>query len=313
MSTITDAVPHSAAPAARHGTRPFFWSIRRELWEHRAVIFVPLIAAGVALFGFLVTAHHIPRNAQQAIGALDPMKRQMVLIAPYYFASGAILLTAFIVAIFYCLGALVNERRDRSILFWKSLPVSDLMTVLAKASIPLLVLPAIAFVTVFATYVVMLGLSTLILSASGNAGLLLTHVPLVSMTAGLLYFVIVAALWHAPLYGYLLLVSAYSRRSTFLWAVLPPLGLMMLEQIALGTSFVFDLIRYRFVGYFDEAFVGMKTTVVAMKGHSQAVFGGIPVPDPARFVASPGLWLGLVAAAALLAAAVWLRRYREPI
>src|ERR1700756_1931029 len=114
MSTITDAVPQSAAPAARRATRPFFWSIRRELWEHRGVIFVPLIAAGVALFGFLVTAPHIPRNAQQAISALDPMKRQMVLIAPYYFASGAILLTAFIVAIFYCLGALVNERRDRS-------------------------------------------------------------------------------------------------------------------------------------------------------------------------------------------------------
>ncbi len=64
---------------------------------------------------------------------------------PYTFAAGCIMATAFIVGVFYCLDALHGERRDRSILFWKSLPVSDLTTVLSKASIPLVVLPLLSF------------------------------------------------------------------------------------------------------------------------------------------------------------------------
>ena len=313
MSTLTDASPQTAAPAAVHKTRPFYFSLRRELWEHRAVINVPFIAAAVVLFGFVVSTHNLPRNAHQAFSALDPTKQAMVLMAPYYFAAGGILLTAFIVAIFYCLGALQNERRDRSILFWKSLPVSDLLTVAAKVTIPMVVLPIVAFAATVAATIVMLGLSVAILSASGGGGLLLSHVPLLTIWTGVLYTVVVAALWHAPIYGYLLLVSAFARRSAFLWAVLPPLALMMLEEIATGTNYVWDLVKYRFVGYFEEAFTSIQMPMMNVKGHGHAAFGRLPEMDPVRFFTSPGLWLGLVVAAALLAGAVWLRRTREPI
>ena len=57
---------------------------------------------------------------------------------------------------FYCLDALYGERRDRSILFWKSLPVSDLTTVLSKASIPIVVLPLLTFAVTVATQLIML-------------------------------------------------------------------------------------------------------------------------------------------------------------
>ena len=66
------------------------------------------------------------------------------------------MLTAFLVGVFYCLDALHGERRDRSILFWKSLPVSDLTTVLAKASVPCRVLPPRAFALALATQLMLL-------------------------------------------------------------------------------------------------------------------------------------------------------------
>ena len=128
-------------PAPPRPTQPFVWSVRRELWEYRAVFTAPLIAAGVTLFGFLLGGVHVSPQARGAILALDPAKRQMLAFVPYAVAALAIMTTGLILTIVYSLGTLHNERRDRSILFWKSLPVSDVATVLSKASIPLVIQP----------------------------------------------------------------------------------------------------------------------------------------------------------------------------
>jgi hypothetical protein len=125
-------------------TQPFYWSVRRELWENRSIYVAPLIVAVVALFGFLVSTIGMPERRQGAL-LLDPANQRAVIGAPYDVAAMMLIFTAFIVGVFYCLDALHSERRDRSILFWKSLPVSDLTTVLSKATIPLVVLPVIIF------------------------------------------------------------------------------------------------------------------------------------------------------------------------
>src|SRR6202035_1181850 len=93
-------------------------------------------------------------------------QRRRVLEDPSGLAVALIMGAAFLVSIFYSLEALHSERRDGSILFWKSLPVSDLTTVLSKASIPLVVLPLLSYVIVVATVVIMLLLSSLILLGS---------------------------------------------------------------------------------------------------------------------------------------------------
>ncbi len=133
------------------------------------------------------------------------------------------MVTAFIVGIFYCLDALHGERRDRSILFWKSLPVSDLTTVLSKASIPLVVLPLLAFVD-HRRHAVDHAAAEQPWScwASGlSVATLWTHLPLFQMSLMLLYHLLaVHGLWYAPIYGWLLLVSGWARRAPFLWACL---------------------------------------------------------------------------------------------
>src|SRR5258706_353260 len=228
-----------------------------------------------------------------------------VMVRPEHLAAaGLIILTSFIVGAFYCLEALYGERRDRSILFWKSLPVSDLTTVLSKASIPLVVLPSIAIAVSLATQLVMLFLSTVVLSASGvGAAALWSRLPLFTMTLIMFYGVAVHVLWHAPLYAWLLLISGWARRTPLLWVVLPPMALGVFERITFHTSLVASLVSYRVIG-------AMRVAFVASEGHDIRRLAQL---DPLRFLISPGLWIGLIAAAAFLAAAARLRRDREPI
>src|SRR5437762_11172070 len=93
---------------------------------------------------------------RQGVLSLDPAHQRAMIGAPYDVAAMMLIFTAFIVGVFYCLDALHSERRDRSILFWKSLPVSDLTTVLSKATIPLVVLPVIIFAIIVLVQFLML-------------------------------------------------------------------------------------------------------------------------------------------------------------
>ena len=304
MDTLANAGPEPleapAAPASLSPTRPLYWSVRRELWENRSLYIAPLVVAAVVLFSFLIGTIGLPAR-MRAAAALDPAQQQTKLAMPFSMAASVIILFTYIVGAFYCLDALYGERRDRSILFWKSLPVSDLTTVLSKACIPLVVLPLFVFAIVIAAQLVMLLLSTVVALLNGLGAAPLWRVPLFRMSLVLLYGLIVHALWHAPLYAWLLLVSAWARRTPVLWAVLPPLALGAFERIAFGTSHFGSLIRYRLAGTLAVAF------------DFEARNGVVPGVEPLRFLTSPGLWSGLAFAAVFIAAAVRLRRNREPI
>src|ERR1044072_5415094 len=134
--------------------QPFYWSVCRELWENRSIYVAPILVAIVVLFGFLVSTIGLPERRREVL-LLDSAKTRAAIEVPYNMAAFMLILTAFVVGVFYCLDALYGERRDRSILFWKSLPVSDLTTVLSKVTIPLAVLPLIIFATIMATQLVM--------------------------------------------------------------------------------------------------------------------------------------------------------------
>src|SRR5207244_89525 len=131
MTSESNAVPgrrdgsESIAPAAMSATRPMYWSVRRELWENRSIYLAPLVVAAVFLFGFMISTIHLPQRLGAAL-ALDPMQQHKLIEQPYTIAALVIMGTTFLVAVFYCLDALHGERRDRSILFWKSLQVSGL-------------------------------------------------------------------------------------------------------------------------------------------------------------------------------------------
>jgi len=295
--TDTSVQPQGMAAAAR----VLYWSIQRELWENRSIYIAPLVAAAVFLFGFainmLATRWHI--------GALplDPAQQHNLLTTRYELSAAMVMGTAFIVGIFYSLDALYGERRDRSILFWKSLPVSDLTTVLSKVTIPLLILPLVSFAIALVTQFVMLLLSSVILLGSGvNIAALWTGESFIHVSVVLLYHLLtVHGLWYAPFYGWLLLVSVWAPRAPFIWAFLPPFVIVGVEKIAFNTSYFLALLQDRLLGPGGS---------MAADNHPKEFMATL---IPEHFFDTPGLWIGLAIAAAFLFATVRLRRHRGPI
>ena len=306
LAEAVDARP--SAPLTLSATWPFYWSVRRELWENRSIYMAPLIAAGVVLFGFGMTAFRLPKLRLNAL-ALEATRRRAAIEMPYDAAAMMIMFTAFIVGIFYCLDALYGERRDRSVLFWKSLPVSDRTTVLSKVFVPLVILPTLTFAITIVTQLSMLLLSTAVLLPSGLAGTTWNLLPWPRLSMILLYGLVTSALWEAPIFGWLLLVSSWAKRATFLWAVLPWLAISAIEKLAFDTTFFVHMLVGRLTGGFEAGFI----VVNYSKDAHVPVAYRLTQFDPLKFLSSPGLWIGLLAAAAFLIGAIRLRRCRGPL
>ncbi len=302
MNTPSNTAPESPnqsqGTASMPPTRPFYWSVWRELWENHSIYIAPSIVSAIILFGSFVGSFHLPGRRQNAL-LLDPARRRAAIELPYDIVAVMLIFTAFIIGVFYCLDALHGERRERSILFWKSLPVSDLTTVLSKVSVSLVVLPLVSFAIIVVTQFIMLVISTAALLPSGLASTTWANFNLFQESLILLYGLVAIALWHAPIYGWALLVSGWVRRATFLWAVLPLLGIAFFEKITFNTSHFASMLKDRLLGFAPEAF--------EFSAHA------IPRLTPGRYLSSPGLWLGLIFAAVFIAAAVRLRRYRGPL
>jgi ABC-2 type transport system permease protein len=317
MNSQSNTVPESSlesqamAAAVISPARRMYWSLRRELWDNRWIYIAPLTVAAVLLVAFLMGTIVVPQHRMRTVLALDPAKQRAAIQLPYDLVAGVILATAFFVGLFYSIEALQGERRDRSILFWKSLPVSDLTTVLSKASIAF-ALPLLAFAITVATQMIMLLLSSALLVGSGQSvATVWTQLSLSQKWAMLLYHLVtVHVFWYAPIYSWLLLVSAWARRAAFLWAVLPPLVIGFVEKITFNTTHFAFWVAYRFSGPEDFNFSVSPGLSASAGGMSMT---GMTSLDPGKFFSAPGLWIGLAAAAAFLFAAARLRRYRGPI
>jgi ABC-2 type transport system permease protein len=309
MNMQSNAIPDSPIAAQRLAPviipegRLLYWSVLREVWENRSIYIAPLAVAGLILIGFLIGTIHLPGKVRAAL-ALDPMQLHELLVQPFDFAALFIMGTTFIVALFYSVDALYGERRDRSILFWKSLPVSDLTTVLSKAAIPLVVLPLLTFAITVLTQLTMVLIGSVVLTGSGvSIATLWTQLSLLQTWGGLLYHLVaIHSLWYAPIFGWLLLVSAWARRAPILWAVMPPLAIALVEKIAFNTTHFVTMLGDR------------------LEGGPEAVTmpGGSPMDPmthftPGHLLASPGLWIGLALTAAFHAGAIRLRRSQGPV
>lgn len=295
--------PEAMAPREISPAQRLYWSVRRELWENRSIYLAPLAVAAVFLVGFFIGLAGLPDRMRAAL-ALSPAQQQEAIEQPYLIVALMLMLIEMLVTVFYCLDALYGERRDRSVLFWKSLPVSDLTTVLAKASIPILVLPLVTFVVTVATQFIMLLTSSAVLAGSGvSAAALWTHVPFFKVSLINFYHLMVGhGIWYAPFYGWLLMVSAWARRAPLLWATLPPVAVGVVEKLAFNTSHFAAMVQYRFMGNPQPGAPAGRMTMDMLA----------PYPLE-QFLTRPGLWVGLGVTALFLFVAVRLRRSQGPI
>jgi ABC-2 type transport system permease protein len=295
--------------------------VRREFWEHRALWMIPL-SIGAALLLLAAIFKHINVSIDNA-PPLDSAPRttlfQLGLIGwalPFYCA-------AIIQATSYLLDCLYGERRDRSILFWRSMPVSDTRVVLTKLLVGALLVPALACAGAAITSL----LTSAILAARSHGGGIVINsfqVPVwdtlgwLQMQALMLYGLLGAILWLAPFAAYLLLISAWARRAPLAWAVMLPVLLLLLEHMAFGTYYVARVAGGQLGEFLATAFRLDGQTARSLGGAIAAPGTALGQPrfnlelmDPAHLLASARLWLGLLAAAAMILAAIRLRRYRD--
>lgn len=244
-------------------------------------------------------------------GRLDPDERAalrgMVVAAT---SVGAVLPVgiAGVVIVFTLLGALYDERKDRSILFWKSMPASDLETVASKV----VTIGGIGLACAVASgLVIHLGLNLIAFTRFGGEGMGWIGADtlgwMVQIWAFLGAATVVYLLWALPVYAWIAFASAASPKAPILLGLVPFALVPMAAQV---------------VGLYSE---WLLEPVARLVGQPMwELFGDIP--DPAGTVRSgapdlaplfealgaslvqPGLWIGLAVAAALIYAAAEVRR-----
>jgi ABC-2 type transport system permease protein len=290
------------------------WLVRREFWENRAIWLIPAVFGGLLVLASLFGAYQVlgvadlaaGRSVVQA-GALDGM----ILIAAAFFSVMAIYST------WYLLECLYADRRDRSILFWKSMPVSDTATVLYKLGVALIVMPVVYFVLADLTTLLMAFIISV--RASSYVGSSLWRGDLwLQIQALWPYTIVTAAVWYLPVAGWLLLVSAWARRAVILWSILPPLALVVTERLFLGTHVIWHALDARLWGFLGHAFQytpGPDNWVTTEIGHDviRSPVNVCRFFDPAGFFSSPDTWIGVAVGAALIFCAIQLRMRRAEI
>lgn len=320
MNAATETSETFVAPTASpRPVRPFFWSVRRELWENRSLYIAPLVVGGLAVLALLARAVFQPPDLQMLATVTPEQLRRLV---SFFYAAISYGLSAVmhIAVFFYLLDALQGERKDRSVLFWKSMPVSDTTTVLSKLFTALVVSGGIVVVVSIATQLALLLLLTVLMLIGGANPLpIWGNLELLQMVIAVIYWQMIAmVLWYAPVAAWLLLVSAWAKRATFLWAVFVPLAVVAVERVAINTHRVQDMLSYRLNDPVLTAFIrnsrgaGLAVDDDGIRG--TGVPGGVfEAIDPVGFLSNPWVWVGLAVAAGFVAATIWMRRYREPL
>ncbi|HUI61008.1 MAG TPA: hypothetical protein VLX90_12335 [Steroidobacteraceae bacterium] len=289
--------------------------VRRELWEHRALWMTPLLVAGLLVAcSFAMHSVTIDIDGDPALQVTSGNRQALFALMQWGLTVPQYVVMAILLS-FYLLDCLYAERRDRSILFWKSLPVSDAATVTSKLLVALLVVPLGVYLLAMLTNLLFSAIwfgraafgRPLPLTVSWDTVVWLKVQALT--LAGLL----ISILWYAPFAAYLLLVSAWARRSVFVWATLPPVIAMLVERVALGTHYLRDFINYRTWGvwaslHLEDAVrrsvLGGSHKILSLPMLFDSIgFGGV--------LANIDLWLGLAVAGGLTFATVRIRRYRD--
>lgn len=295
--------------------------LRREIWEHRSIYVAPaavVIIMSLLSIAGMVTVSAFDSEVRMAIlGAsniVGDAERQAAMTVFFLGTSWIFLFTLAILTVFYSLDSLYAERKDKSILFWRSLPVTDAETVISKLLTAIVLLPLVTVAAIIVTHLAnLIASSVWIAIKGGDAGhLVWGSVALLDNWMAALIVTLASALWMSPFIGWFLFVSAWTKRSPLLMAFMPLILVPLIELIILRTSFFAEAVFGRggmmplfrgmdLEGFFDEERMKVNEEVIRLLAHL----------DIAKFLTSPSLWAGVIVCGLLTTAAIYVRRYRD--
>ena len=297
--------------------------VRREIWEHRSLWLTPVVVAGVMtlmlLAGYVFASSYKELIDIGIVGAQNlagEEHRRAGLTAFLVGPTSVFMFASAVLTIFYCLDTLYAERKNKSILFWRSLPITDAETVISKLLTALIAIPVITFVVSMAAHIVNLILTSIFVSIEGGSPgyLIWQSAPslLFDVGSAILLLMLMLPIWFSPFIGWFLFVSAWTKRSPLLMAFLPLIVLPILETIVLPTHFLWDAISTRFnrwpmfTGIDPETFFNEEKLA-----RMEMDVGLLDFIDVGRFLTSPAMWAGVIVCGLFVTAAIYVRRYRD--
>ena len=317
--------------------KTFYWLVKREFWEHKGgffwapvvtgIVFLVLNGMGIALGevfghrwgGMQFGAGNV--HFQNDMSLVDLRNAGAGIDIMLYGVAAIILGVTAIVVFFYCLGALYDDRRDRSILFWKSLPLSDTSTVLSKLASAALLAPAISIAVGVIVGLVLALFLAIVATIHGISlwSLLIASHPL-RVTVTLILLLPLYAIWALPTLGWLLLCSAWAKSKPFLWAIALPIGsgvivswFGLMGSLNLSTDWYWKNVVSRLLGSLvPGSWVGNASPLDLSDSRNPSdVLDRLSLAYHYSALASPSLWIGAVAGVAMIAGAIWFRRWRD--
>jgi ABC-2 type transport system permease protein len=317
--------------------KTFYWLVKREFWEHKGgffwapvvtgIVFLVLNGMGIALSevfgrkwgGLQFGGGNFHMQSDMSLADLHNVGAGIDIML--YTVAAIILGVTAIVVFFYCLGALYDDRRDRSILFWKSLPLSDTSTVLSKLASAAVLAPAIAIVVGVIVGLVLALFLAIVATIHGLSlwSLLMEAHPL-RVAVNLVLLLPLYAIWALPTLGWLLLCSAWAKSKPFLWAIALPVGsgvivswFGLMGLFNLSTDWYWKNVVSRLLGSLvPGSWVGNASPLV-VPDHKDpaALLDSLDLAYHYSALASPSIWIGAAAGAAMIAGAIWFRRWRD--
>jgi ABC-2 type transport system permease protein len=295
--------------------------IKREVWEHRAIYVTPIaiavVVSLVALTG-MVTVSTFDKHVNMALFTASNMagdaERATALTVLFLGTSWVFLFALAILTTFYTLDSLYAERKDKSILFWRSLPITDAETVVSKLLTAIFVLPLVMVAAIIVTHLVNLLITTAWVMIKGGDAIHLIwgSVPLFDNWVAALIVTLASAIWMSPLIGWFLFVSAFSKRSPLLMAFMPLIIIPIIEYMFFRTKIFASAVfgRGEMLPLFREMDLKLFFDEDRMRVNEEAV-GLLTHLDPAAFLLSPSVWAGVVVCGLFVTAAIYVRRYRD--
>ena len=297
--------------------------VRRELLEHRSIWITPAAVAtittlmavamviAVAAFGEILNP-----DIEKIADATVPESVRRVALAGFLLGNTSVFLIAmWFLAIFYCLDALYAERKDKSILFWRSLPITDAETVVSKLLTAAIAIPLATIAAVIISHLLNLIIVSIWLATEGANPMrfIWGAVPLFDTWIAVTTILIAVPIWMAPLLGWFLFISAWAKRGPLLRAVLPiailpileyivfrswTLGEAILTRLSIVTMPIFDSISKS--GFDEDDLQSMLSENISL----------VSWLDYGRFLTSIEVWAGLIVCGLFITAAIYVRRYR---
>lgn len=326
MNAVIDTDASSPSRVAPHPTHKFKLLLRREFWEHKGgFLWAPIVVGGIASTflliaaltgGLIVKRHagdvHFDGSVSDIGGFGDGLLMGGIGIASVVLAF---------VLFFYLLGSLYDDRRDRSILFWKSMPVSDQQMVLSKVAWAVLFAPLLTMAIGLVSGLVFWFIAALgtIVSGVGGTSAIFTQSHPFRFFAGTLADLPVQMLWSLPAVGWLMLCSAWSRRVPFLWATAAPIlacAMISFTGILPGVNIAYNKLWY-VLAYRSLLSIVPYSWLPTIPDHAGDIDSPaglsnlIHLGDSWQVFAHADIWVGALAGIAMIYAAIRLRRWRD--